>query len=138
MEVKGITIHNTGNDKTAKEIYDNLFAIKKQNLCHYLIDEKEILQTLDESLEASHTGKGYDFGNRFTIAIEICRSQSEEDLYLKAEKKAVKFIKKLMKKYNLTKDDLYFHNDFDIYSTCPHRTLRIYKSKEEFINAYFI
>lgn len=138
MEVKGITIHNTGNDKTAKEMYDYLFSINKQNLCHYLIDEKEVLQTLDENDEASHTGKGYDFGNRFTLAIEICRSQSEEDLYLKAETKAVKFIKKLMKKYHLTKDDLYFHNDFDILSSCPHRIMRIYKNKEEYINAYFI
>lgn len=138
MIVKGITIHNSNNDKSAKEMYQYLVSINKLNLCHYLIDEKITKQTLDESIEASHTGKGYDFGNRFTIAIEICRSQSDLDTYLTAEKRAVRFIKKLMKKYELTKDDLYFHNDFDYLNDCPHRIMQIYKNKEGFINAYFV
>lgn len=138
MIVKGITIHNTSNDKSAKEMYEYLVSIHKLNLCHYLIDEKEIKQTLDEDIEASHTGKGYDFGNRFTIAVEICRSRSDEETYLKAEKKAVRFIKKLMKKYKLSNDDLYFHNDFDYFNDCPHRIMQIYKNKEGFKNAYFV
>lgn len=138
MIVKGITIHNTGNDMSARENYDLMAERKQINLCHYLIDEKEIINVFPEDREASHTGKGYDFGNRFTLAIEVCRSQSDEELYLKAQKKAVAFIKKLMKKYDLTNDDLYFHNDFNQQAYCPHRILEIYKTKGEFIHGCFI
>jgi len=138
MIVKGITIHNTGNLMSARENYDLMVEKKCMNLCHYLIDEKEIINTFPEDTEASHTGKGYDFGNRFTLAIEICRSQCDEELYLSAQKKAVTFIKKLMKKYGLTKDDLYFHYDFNQQAYCPHRILEIYRNKEGFINECFI
>lgn len=138
MIVKGITIHNTNRFESAKEIYDELIKAKRFNICHYLVDEKEIINTLSEEVEASHTGKGYDFGNRYTIAIEICRSACEEELYLKAQDKAVKLIKKLMKKYKLKKEDLYFHNDFDNHKLCPHRIFEIYKTKEEFINEFIV
>ena len=137
MIVKGITIHNTNSDKSAKEIYDILVKEQRVNLCHFLIDENEIINTFPIEQEASHTGRGYDFGNRYTIAIEICRSQNKEDVYLKAEAKAVQFIKKLMKEYNLTKKDIYFHKDFNN-TYCPHRILDIYKTKERFLNGYFL
>ena len=138
MIVKGITIHNIGNDMTARENYELMVAAKQTNLCHYLIDESEVINVMPENAEASHTGKGYDFGNRFTIAVEICRSQSDEVLYMKAQKKAIAFIKKLMKKYKLSTDDLYFHMDFNQQAYCPHRILEIYGNKGEFINGCFI
>lgn len=138
MIVKGITIHNTGNSLSANENYQILLSQKKPNLCHYLVDENEVINCWSEDNEASHTGKGYDFGNRFTIAIEICRSSSDKDTYIEAEKNAVSLIKDLMKKYNLKNDDLYFHIDFNTKVRCPHRILDIYKNKEEFINGYFI
>ena len=138
MEIKGITIHNTHRDDSAEVIYQEMLKQKRYNLCHYLVDESNVIQTLPVDTEASHTGKGYDFGNRFTIAIEICRSTCVDELYLKAEKNAVKLIKKLMKKYKLTKEDIYFHNDFDVQSTCPHKIMEIYKKKEVFLNEYFV
>lgn len=138
MIVKGITIHNTNNEYSAKKNYELLLKNQKTNLCHYLIDDEEIINTLSEDVEAMHTGKGYDNGNKYTIAIEICKSRCDEEAYLKAEKKAIKFIKKLMKKYNLTKEDIYFHNDFNKQMYCPHRILDIYKKKEVFINGSFI
>ena len=137
MIVKGITIHNTNNDKSAKENYEMLLKAQKVNLCHYLVDEEEVINTFPSNQEASHTGRGYDFGNKYTIAIEICRSQSKKDVYLKAEAKAVELIKQLMKEYKLETKDLYFHKDFNN-TYCPHRILDIYKTKERFINGYFI
>lgn len=136
MEIKGITIHNTGNSKSAIELYEELKKDNQLYLCHYLIDEKNTINTLDESVEARHTGKGYDFGNRYTLAIEICRSQSETEIYLKAQKRAISFIKKLMKKYNLTNQDIYFHIDFNQKTRCPHKILELYKTKEDFINEF--
>lgn len=138
MEVKGITIHNTNRDESANELYEEFKKQKKYNLCHYLVDEENVIQTLSEEYEASHTGKGYDFGNRFTIAIEICRSTCEDELYLKAQSRAIKLIKKLMKKYKLSEKDIYFHNDFDNHKYCPHKIFELYKTKEEFINEFII
>lgn len=138
MKVRGITIHNTGNELSAQEMYDLLVAEKRMNLCHYIVDENEVINSYPVDLEASHTGKGYDFGNRYTIAVEIARSRSDDELYLKAQKRAVSHIKKLMKKYKLTVNDLYFHLDFNPQAYCPHRILDIYGSKEEFINGCFI
>lgn len=138
MIAKGITIHNTGNDYSAKQLSNMLKDKMQFNLCHYLVDEKEVIQMIPEDQEAEHTGKGYDFGNRYTIAIEICRSTCDKELYFKAQKKAITLIKKLMKKYKLKNSDLYFHSDFNPQKRCPHRILDLYKTKERFINEYFI
>lgn len=133
MTVKGITIHNTGNSDSAQDIFNHLKLTGRRNLCHYLIDEREIINTWPEEEPASHTGKGYDFGNMNTIAIEICRSQSKEDLYMKAQRNAVSFIVSLMEKYGLNEQDIYFHMDFDQNSRCPHRILDLYGNKQFFI-----
>lgn len=133
MQVKGITIHNTNNLLSAKENYDEFLRIGKPNLYHYLVDEVETINTYPTDLEASHTGRGYDFGNRFTIAIGICRSACDKGLYMKAQDRAIKLIKELMKKYNLNSDDIYFHSDFNTVK-CPHRILDIYETKERFVN----
>lgn len=133
MQVKGITIHNTGNRLSAEEMYNYLKFSGKLNLCHFLVDEQRIIQTIDLNEQAYHTGKGYDLGNRHTIAVEICRSTSNYGLYLKAQNKAVKLIKSLAKRYGLCKYDIYFHKDFDRTSNCPHRILEIYQTKKNFL-----
>lgn len=137
MEVKGITIHNTGSELSARELYEILKDGKVLYLCHFLVDENEVIQCTSEDKRASHTGKGYDFGNLYTISIEICRSKCDEELYLKAQKKAIEFVKSLMEKYNLTKENIYFHSDFDINAYCPHRILNMYRNKKSFLEKEF-
>lgn len=135
--VKGITIHNTGTTDSAKELVKKMEDTKQMYLCHYVVDENEVIQTTDESTIAFHTGKGYDFGNRFTLAIEICRSQSDFYLYKSAQSKAIELIKSLMDKYGLSTDDIYFHNDFNINTYCPHKILDHYGNKKEFMRKEF-
>lgn len=137
MDIRGITIHNTNNNKSARENYEDLLAERRVNVCHYLVDEEEAINTFSIDEQASHTGRGYDFGNRYTIAIEICRSTSDEALYLKAQDKAVELMKELMERFNLTTNNIYFHNDFNNVK-CPHRTLEIYGTKRGFIDECFI
>ena len=137
LEVKGITIHNTGTTESASELRDKMKKSGQLYLCHYIVDEENIVQTTDESVCAYDTGKGYDFGNRFTIAVEICRSQSDFSLYLRAQRNAVKFIKTLLDKYNLTTKDIYFHNDFNTRTYCPHKILDYYGNKKNFIEKEF-
>lgn len=137
QQCKGITIHNTGNTMSAKENYDYLAKNDSLYLCHYLVDEKRTINTWPEEEPSYHTGKGYDYGNLYTISVEICRSPCEEALYLKAEKRAISLIKKLMKKYGLTTNDIYFHKDFNKRANCPHRIFEIYKTKQKFIERWF-
>lgn len=136
MIVKGITIHNSNSLLSAKELYAEMKKNGRTNLCHFLIDDKDTINCWSVENQAMHTGKGYDFGNRFTIAIEICKSQLDLETYLKCEKRAVRKIKSLMKTYNLERKDIYFHIDFDVNTRCPHRILEIYETKERFLNEY--
>lgn len=137
MIVKGITIHNTGNGRSARQLYDILIAQRTPYLCHFLVDENEIIQTISLDDNAEHTGKGYDYGNMNTIAIEICRSTSDEKTYLKAQSNAIALVKELMREYNLTVDNVYFHIDFNPMTYCPHRILDMYGNKKNFIEEVF-
>lgn len=133
LEIKGITIHNTTRSLGAREEFKLLENGLESGGCHFLIDENEIIEVMPLDWCAYHTGKGKDWGNDYTIAIEICRSQSDFGLYMRAQNNAIKFIKKLMKTYKLTNADVYFHIDFNKTTYCPHKILEIYKSKKNFI-----
>lgn len=137
MKVKGICIHNTGNKYSAKQNYQLLANSNSSNGCHYLIDDVEIIQVMDDEVNVYHTGNAYDRGNMETIAIEICKSTGKLDEYLKAETRAIKLIQKLINKYKLTNEDIYFHNDFNNRVYCPHKIFELYGSKKNFINLKF-
>ena len=133
MIVKGITIHNTGNNLSAKENYELMKKSEYSYAAHFFIDENEVIQAIPLSVNAWHTGKGYDLGNMNTIAVEICRSTCYEELYIMAENRSIKLIKQLMKSFSLEYSSIYFHNDFDANNYCPHRILDKYRTKANFI-----
>ena len=124
---QGITIHNTGNNLSAKK---NSRKIKynEWNGYHYLVDDIEIIQLSEDFEIVHHTGKGFDAGNTNTISIAICLSTSNK--YIKAEEKAIILIKKLMIKYDLNFNDIYFHCDWNTTTYCPHRILDNFTKKE--------
>ena len=132
IEVKGITIHNTGNSKSAKENYEWMTKTKRTNATHFFVDEVETIQAMPLDWHVWHTGKGRDFGNMKTISIEICRSQSSLNTYLKAQSRAFLLIQELMRTYELGFNDIYFHIDFDPHFYCPHKILDLYGSKHRF------
>lgn len=130
--ILGITIHNTNNSYSAKENFE--FMKKAFNVSvHYFVDDVEVVKATEESEVTFHTGKGYDNGNMNTISIEICKSTCDWEVYKKAQDNAIKLIKKIQKKYKLTNDNIYFHNDFDMNKYCPHRILAEYGDKKTFI-----
>ena len=137
LDVKGITIHNTGNALSAYENYLLMMRSRDNAGTHYFVDGEEIIQAMPLDWCVYHTGMGIDWACKHTIAIEICYSRSILDLYMKSEKKAVELIKQLMEDYNIPIKRLYFHNDFNRTTYCPHRILDIYGSKAEFIRGYF-
>ena len=83
LEPTCITIHNTGNyDMTARELFDylNNECLTSQG-CHFLVDDKEIIEVMPLNWKTYHTGKGEDYAFNKSIAIEIC-SNLDDKLYL--------------------------------------------------------
>ena len=134
-DIKGIVIHNTGSDLSARQVFNYMNKTKSSSGCHYLIDDKEIIEVMPLDYCVYHTGKGIDWSCKNTIAIEIV-SNVDDTKYLKGQDRAINLIKELMERYDLTTNDLYFHNDFaNVY--CPSDILRIYGNKKNFIKEVF-
>ncbi len=132
-DIQGITIHETGSDMTAQELHDYLnYESRDSRGCHYLVDDKEILQVMPDTWAVYHTGKGNDWGNRYTIAVEICSNISNEK-YLQAEDRAISLIYNLQKKYHIGDDMIFFHNDFNDRTYCPKTILDKYKTSINFV-----
>ena len=133
-DIKGITIHETGNYvMNAQELHDYLDnECKTSQGVHYIVDSEQIVQVMPDDWAVYHTGKGKDFGCRYTIAIEICSSYSDET-YKKAEDRAISLIYNLQKKYHIPMDMIFFHNDWDSKAYCPTRILNEYGTSKSFV-----
>lgn len=129
---KGITIHNTGNELSASELAEKMEEATDHLATHFFVDENEVIQMMPLDWCVWHTGKGKDYGNTRTIAVEICRSTCSDEVYKEAQRNAIDLIKELMKQFGFTKDNIYFHKDFNNTFYCPHRILDIYKTKQNF------
>lgn len=138
LEPTCITIHNTGNyDMTARELFNylNNECLTSQG-CHFLVDDKEIIEVMPLNWKTYHTGKGEDYAFNNSIAIEIC-SNLDDELYLKGQENAIRLIKNYMDKFDIPKDEIYFHIDFNPTTYCPCNILDLYKTKENFLNKFF-
>lgn len=133
-DIKGITLHETNNyEMNAQELCDFLDNINKSSQgCHYIVDANEIVQVMPDDWAVYHTGKAKDFGCRYTIAIEIC-SYLNDALYKQAEDRAISLIYNLQKKYHISNDMIFFHQDFDERMFCPARILNEYKTARNFV-----
>lgn len=133
-DILGITLHETNNiDMSAQEMFNwlNEQSTTSQG-CHYLCDDTQVIQVMPDDWAVYHTGKGLDWGNRYTIAIEICSSLSNEKYQL-AQDKAVELIKQLQTTYNISNDMLFFHKSFDEKAYCPKTILNNYGSVRRFV-----
>ncbi len=125
-EIKLITIHNTAEPYTAMQERTRVnLRTSSVTSFQFAVDENEAVQILPDNTHGWHAGDGHGQGNMASIGIEICRSQCigpDNDLYTGAEENAVKLVAYLLKKYNLTVDDLRMHYDWTK-KHCPHRIL---------------
>ena len=125
MTPKGITVHNTANDASAKNEISYMISNNAYNSFHFAVDDKEIVQGLPLDRNGFHASDGANgFGNRKTIGIEICYSKSGGDRFIKAEQNAVELIVYLLKKYGWGIDKVKRHYDYaPDKKYCPHRTM---------------
>lgn len=119
MTPKGICIHNTANDASAKSERNNVNRWDN----NAAVDDEEAIQLIPLNRNAWHAGDGENGqGNRNYIAIEICYSKSGGERFINAEKRAAKEVAALLKQYGWTINNIKKHQDFSN-KYCPHRTL---------------
>ena len=117
-----IVVHNTANDATALNEIAYMTNNNNETSFHYAVDDKQIVQGIEENRNAWHAGDGQGKGNMEGIAIEICYSKSGGDKFIKAEQNAVDLIVDILKRYGWGIDKVTKHQDYSG-KYCPHRTL---------------
>lgn len=127
MKPEFIVVHNTANDASADNEVKYMHKSKaqggRQTSYHYAVDDKEVVQAIEEKYNGWHAGDGArGKGNRKGIAIEICYSKSGGDRFTKAEENAAELIVDILKRYGWGIDKVMKHQDF-MKKYCPHRTL---------------
>lgn len=127
MKPEFIVVHNTANDASADNEVKHMHKSKAQGgvqvSYHYAVDDKEVVQALEENVNGWHAGGGSNGkGNRKGIGIEICYSKSGGDRFTKAEENAVELIVDILNRYGWGIDKVKKHQDF-MKKYCPHRTL---------------
>ena len=117
-----IVVHNTANDATARNEIAYMTNNNYETSFHYAVDDKEVVQGIEENRNAWHASDGNGKGNREGIAIEICYSRSGGDKFIKAEENAVELIVDILDRYNWGIERVTKHQDYTP-KYCPHRTL---------------
>lgn len=113
-KIEYIVIHDTGNEAPLAhaEAHYNYFNNAKRNAsAHYFVDEKQILQIIEDADTAWHVGDGkgkYGITNQNSIGIEICINDGN---YSTEIAKTIELVKYLMKKYNIPFDKVVRHYD---------------------------
>lgn len=141
MKPSRIVVHNTANDASARSEIKYMTSNNNETSFHYAVDDKEVVQGIEENRNAWHAGDGNGKGNREGIAIEICYSKSNANVekFVKAEKNAVDLIVDILNRYGWSIDKVTKHQDYTG-KYCPHRTLeygwdRFIKMVEDKLNA---
>lgn len=123
MAPKGICIHNTANDASAKNEVAYMKSNNNEVSFHIAIDDIEAIQVIPFNRNAWHAGdSGSGQGNRNYIAVEICYSLSGGTKFANAEQRAAKEVAAILKQYGWTIANVKKHQDFSG-KYCPHRTL---------------
>ena len=122
MTPKGVCIHNTANDASARNEISYMQSNNNEVSFHIAVDDQEAIQGLPLDRNAWHAGDGGNGqGNRNYIAVEICYSKSGGSRFEAAEKRAAKEVAALLKKYGWGTDKIKDHRSFSG-KNCPHRT----------------
>lgn len=121
-KIEYIVIHDTGNKNIgadAESHYKYFNGGNRNSSAHYFVDDKEILQLVEDSQASWHCGDGkgkYGITNSNSIGIEICVNSDGD--YAKAVDKTVKLTAYLMKRHNIPLKSVIRHFDVSR-KNCP-------------------
>lgn len=120
-----ITIHDTYNNASAMNEVSYMIGNNNVVSFHYAVDETRAVQGIPLNRNAWHSGDGNGRGNRKSIGIEIARSTSDYETYMKSVDNASKLVALLMKQFpHITINDIHTHKDRSG-KNCPHRMLSL-------------
>lgn len=132
-EIRWIVIHETDNREPSAGAYNHDLFLHSDdsqvNSWHYTVDDSEIYHHLPDNEVGWHAGdkKTENGGNMTGIGIEMCVNQGSD--YEKTLENTAKLVATLMVSYNLTMDEVKFHQDFTG-KICPHRLITEGRVKE--------
>lgn len=115
QEIEYIVIHDTGNTTASANAdmhYKYFNSANRRASAHYFVDDKKIIQTVDDTNASWHCGDGkgkYGIANQNSIGIEIC--VNSDGNYEKAIANAVELTKMLMQKYSIPVERVVRHYD---------------------------
>ncbi|MGL5152465.1 MAG: SH3 domain-containing protein [Clostridium sp.] len=116
IQPKYIVIHDTDNRKKgATAMANRNYFANHPNAnasAHYIVDEGNIVQALEDTWKGWHVGdggSGAKINNGNTIAIEMCVNQGNN--FDKTMEHTIELTKYLMKKHNISADNIVMHND---------------------------
>ena len=114
-KIKYIVIHDTGNVKIgagAENHYKYFSGGDRQASAHYFVDDKQVLQIIEDDKASWHVGDGKGkngITNRNSIGIEICVNPDSN--YDVALQKTIELVNFLMEKHNIPKENVVRHFD---------------------------
>ncbi|MCX0378687.1 SH3 domain-containing protein [Clostridium perfringens] len=112
---KYIVIHDTDNRQAgANAMANRNYFANHPNAkasAHYIIDEGNIIQALEDTWKGWHVGDGNNpnINNSTTIAIELCVNEGND--FDKTLENGVQLTKYLMNKYNISAENVVMHRD---------------------------
>ncbi|HHD2752993.1 TPA: SH3 domain-containing protein [Clostridium perfringens] len=115
IKPKYIVIHDTDNRQAgANAMANRNYFANHPNAkasAHYIIDEGNIVQALEDTWKGWHVGDGNNpnINNSTTIAIELCVNKGNN--FDKTLEHGVELTKYLMEKYNIPAENVVMHRD---------------------------
>ncbi|MDZ5254243.1 SH3 domain-containing protein [Clostridium sp. LIBA-8841] len=115
IKPKYIVIHDTDNRQAgANAMANRNYFANHPNAkasAHYIIDEGNIVQALEDTWKGWHVGDGNNpnINNSTTIAIELCVNKGNN--FDKTLEHGVELTKYLMNKYNIPSENVVMHRD---------------------------
>ena len=120
MTPKYIIVHDTDNNGYRADAYAHYTYFNNNYVeasAHYFVDDKEVVQTVNDNLVAWHSGDRYagvtpkvpDAKNSNSIGVEMCVNRDGN--YDKTYENTIKVVKELMKRHNIPASNVIMHND---------------------------
>ena len=132
MTPEGICVHNTANNASAMAEVSYMLGNNNKTSFHVAVDNYRVVTAIPFNRNAYHAGDGKNGrGNRTQIAIEICYSTGDPNIFEEAENLAACYIAYLLKQYGWGIDKVSKHQDYSG-KYCPHKTLDL--GWERFLN----
>ena len=115
---KYITIHETGNTNKGANALNHAKYINNGSSAtwHYTVDDKQIIQHYEDSVQCWHCGDGRGDGNLNSIGIEMCINSDGD--FNKTIDNTIELVKYLMNKHNIPIKNIVQHNKWSG-KNCP-------------------